>query len=58
MKIQSYFTSKVELLWRIKRQLKMTDITLRPIHEDNQCSPNDADVKSEFKIFNMAVNVI
>ena len=31
---RSYFTSKVELLWLIKRQLEITDINFRRIYED------------------------
>ena len=57
-KIRSYFTSKLELLQRIERQLKHTDINCQPIHEDNRSLPNEADLKSEFKIFNMGVNAI
>ena len=43
--IRSYFTSKVELLWLIKRQLEKTDINFRRIYEDNRSLPNDADRK-------------
>ena len=53
--IRSYFTTKVELLWLIKRQLKITDINFRRIYEDNRSLPNDTDLKFMFKIFNMGV---
>ena len=56
--IRSYFTSKVELLWLIKSQLEVTDINFRTIPEDNRSFPNDADLKIEFKIFNMGVDFI
>ena len=56
--IRSYFTSKVELLQLIKRQLEITDTHFRPMHEDYRSFPNDADLKSKFRIFNMDVNFI
>ena len=43
--IRSYFTSKVELLWLIKRQLEITDINFRRIYEDNRSLPNGTDLK-------------
>ena len=56
--IRSYFTSKVELLSLIKRQLKIADINFRRNYEDNRNLPNDADRKSKFKIYKMDVNFI
>ena len=56
--IRSYFTSKVELLFLIKRQVEITDINFRPIHEDSRSLPNDADQKSKFKMCKMDVNFI
>ena len=53
--IRSYFTSKVELLQLIKTQLEVTDTNFRPIHEDYRSWPNDADLKSKFKIRKMDV---
>ena len=48
--IRSNFTSKVELLWLIKIQLEITDINFGRIDEDNRSLPNDADLKSKFRI--------
>ena len=56
--IRSYFTSKVELLWLIKRQLEITDINFRHIYEDNRSLPIGTDLKFKFKIFNMGVDFI
>ena len=56
--IPIYFTSKVELLWLIKRQLEITDIHFRRIYEDNRSLPKDADRKSKFKICKIDVNFI
>ena len=56
--IRSYFTSKVELLQLIKRQLEITDINFRRIYENNQSFPNGTDLKFKFKIFNMGVDFI
>ena len=36
----------------------VTDINFRPIHEDNRSLPNDADLRSKFRIFNMGGNFI
>ena len=57
-KIRSYITSKLELLQLIKTQLEVTDTNFQPIHEDNRSLPNDADLKSKFKICKMDVNFI
>ena len=43
--IRSYFTSKVRLLWLIKRQLEITDINFRRIYEDNRSLTNGTDLK-------------
>ena len=56
--IRSYFTSKVELLQLIKRQLEINDINFRRIYEDNRSFPNDADRRSKLKICKMDVNFI
>ena len=56
--IRSYFKSKVELLWLIKKQLEITDINFRQIPEDNRSLPNDTDRKSKFKICKMDVYLI
>ena len=37
--IQSFVTSKVELLWLIKTQLEVTDTNFRRINEDNRSLP-------------------
>ena len=42
--IRSYFTSKVELLLLINRQLEITDINFRRIYEDNRSLPNGTDL--------------
>ena len=52
--IRSYIMRKIELLYLTK----VTDIKFRPIHEDNRSLPNEANLKSEFMIFNMGVNII
>ena len=39
------FTSKVALLYLIKRQLEITDIKFRRIYEDNRSFPNGTDLK-------------
>ena len=46
--IRSYFTSKVELLELIKRQLEIADINFRRIYEDNRSLPN-ADLKGNLR---------
>ena len=56
--IRSYFTSKVELLQLIKRQLERTDINFRRIYEDNRSLSNDADRKSYVKISKIDGNFI
>ena len=43
--IRSYFTSKVELLYHIKRQLEITDINFRRIYEYKRSLPNDGHLK-------------
>ena len=51
--IRSYFTSKVELLYLINKQLVRTDINFRRIYEDKRSLPYGADLK-----FNMHVDLI
>ena len=51
--IRSYFTTKVELLQLIKRQLEIININFQRIYEDNQSLPNGTDRKSKFKICKM-----
>ena len=43
--IRSYFTSKVELLLLIKRQIEITDINFRRIYEHKRSLPNDGHLK-------------
>ena len=54
--LRSYFTSRVELLELIKRQLELSDINFRQIYEEYRSLPNDAIRKSQFKICKMDVN--
>ena len=56
--IRSYFTSKFEVLWLIKRQLELTVINFLQIYEDNRSLPNGTNLKYNFKIFNMGVDFI
>ena len=39
-------------------ELEITDINFRRIYEGNRSFPNDADLKSKFKIFNIGVDYI
>ena len=56
--IRSYFTTNVELLKLIKRQLEITEINFRRIYENNRSFPNGNDLKFKFQLFNMGVDFI
>ena len=46
------------LLQLIKSQLEVTDIKFRLIYENKRSLPNDADLKTKFKTFNIHVDFI
>ena len=49
------FATSWDSIGKIDADNLVTDINFRLIYEDNRSFPNDADVQSKFKIFNLGV---